>query len=395
MDPTFSTATTIDEAEAELLAEQQEFLKSPQEFKNKSHFAGLQIKNNLDQFVNSPKAETCARLIKDIFERTNDGPVTAPKQSIKTGFPSPKNLLIRSSKNVTKPKSMESDYSESRLKSEIDAENMNNLKNMSDREIQDARIEIEKTLSPDLIAMLRARQQDPRQSIPKKNTANNDQDERIINYLKEENVKPGEWKEIGEPVLPFVPEDIIVNPALNIHFPRPQSTQGSLDLSSPTFLQDLKDKYFPTLSHDPSKLSWMKETDQTEYLPSSNIEVSALRYDFSGRLIPPKLAMEIPVTHGLHHHSSQVAGYTIKELIQQSLSTVPGQRCFGLQTLGRILYRVGKNGYAEITDDIKLVVEKEGVMFAVEMALGDRHLSVQSYATEAAWLARLGRGETM
>ncbi|KAJ4292965.1 hypothetical protein N0V88_005629 [Collariella sp. IMI 366227] len=70
-----------------------------------------------------------------------------------------------------------------------------------------------------------------------------------------------------------------------------------------------------------------------------SLPVSALRFDFRGALLPPRLSRAVPVTKGLHHHGEapEAAGYTIPELARLARSAVPAQRCLAYQTLGRML----------------------------------------------------------
>ena len=53
------------------------------------------------------------------------------------------------------------------------------------------------------------------------------------------------------------------------------------------------------------------------------------------------------MTAGLHHHGAapEDAGYTIGELAHLARSTVPAQRCVAFQTLGRVLYRLGRGEF--------------------------------------------------
>jgi hypothetical protein len=140
-----------------------------------------------------------------------------------------------------------------------------------------------------------------------------------------------------------------------MHFPKPP-VAPELDPNSETFLDDLHSKYFPNLSHDPSKLDWMKPAS-TEENASYNPEQEALspkdiRFSFRGQIIPPSLSMSLPTDIGLHHHGDapDAAGYTIPELAHLARSSYPGQRSIAIQTLGRILYRLGKGEFGNEND---------------------------------------------
>ncbi|KAI7324610.1 hypothetical protein KC340_g6337 [Hortaea werneckii] len=142
-----------------------------------------------------------------------------------------------------------------------------------------------------------------------------------------------------------------------------------------------------------------------------------IRFSFTGEILAPTTSHLIPVTEGLHHHGAapDAAGYTIPELAHLSRSSYAAQRCIAFQTLGRILYRLGKGEFGNpgepgveatgLEDSLgKLarglwgVVEHEKViegLVAESEGLGvdgGRHLSARAYATEAVWLWRKGGG---
>ncbi|KXT16417.1 hypothetical protein AC579_5132 [Pseudocercospora musae] len=208
-----------------------------------------------------------------------------------------------------------------------------------------------------------------------------------------------------------------------IHFPRaPQPPD--LDPSSDSFLEDLHQKYFPSLPSDPDKLEWMQTSSaQNTYDPSaSTLSASDIRFSFKGEIIPPSQATELPVTLGLHHHGDapDAAGYTIAELAHLSRSSYPAQRCIAFQTLGRVLYRLSKGEFGDPGEPEQLL--NEGVVEGPEDTFGElarglwreverlqviqnlivesegrgvdggKHVSAKAYATEAVWLWRKGGG---
>ncbi|KAI4213470.1 MAG: hypothetical protein LQ351_003971 [Letrouitia transgressa] len=190
-----------------------------------------------------------------------------------------------------------------------------------------------------------------------------------------------------------------------IHFPKPL-TPPALDPSDPNFLSDLHSIYFPSLPSDPNALSWMKPLDASEsesYDPSlENILPSALRFDFKGHLIPPRLALQIPTTEGLHHHASapQAAGYTIPELAHLSRSSFPAQRCVAYQTLGRILFRLGTGVFGpedhELCQGLWKCIEQGRVLDTLLAEAGRNgesgNRTCWATATDALWLWRKGGG---
>lgn len=207
-------------------------------------------------------------------------------------------------------------------------------------------------------------------------------------------------------------------PTVDVHFPRPKApTEDSdLDLNDPTFLDKLHEKYYPDLPKETSKLAWMKEP-----LPQQRVTtyeaISDMRFDFKGDLVELNDEnAQAPSYHGLHHHSDnpQLPGYTLSELLHFSRSVVPTQRSLGIQTLGRILHKLGLHKYkiAPIADDEENpVLEKEvgllvkqfeemmwehidllRIIDSLTEASQAKNLSVRNYAIEALWLWKQGGG---
>ncbi|KAJ9157986.1 RPAP1-like protein [Coniochaeta hoffmannii] len=199
------------------------------------------------------------------------------------------------------------------------------------------------------------------------------------------------------------------------HFPAAPSAPD-LDPSDPDFLANLHSKYFPNLPADPAKLAWMApiptpnspaDLDSPYHPSQSALPVSALRFDFRGRLVPPRLARRIPSTAGLHHHAEapEAAGYTVPELARLARSAVPAQRCIAYQTLGRLLFRlgrgewgVGEGGRDGEEDDLAFsiwrLVKAGYVIESLEEAAGVEegvgHRGARAYAIEALWLFEKG-----
>ncbi|KAF2007938.1 hypothetical protein P154DRAFT_516712 [Amniculicola lignicola CBS 123094] len=223
-----------------------------------------------------------------------------------------------------------------------------------------------------------------------------------------------------------------------VHFPKPPEAPEP-DPDSPNFLKDLHQKYFPNLSYDPSSLSWMQPVDPTDkkspYHPSQTaFNPDELRFDFKGSLLAPSRAREMATTLGLHHHADapEAAGYTVPELALLARSAVATQRCIAYQTLGRILYRLGKGEYGrdkgpdisdgpariainpdaqeeeeenEVVEDMdeasaamatglwKCIEEGRVIETLTEEANKERgHLTARAYAQEALWNWRRGGG---
>ncbi|KAL8956809.1 MAG: hypothetical protein Q9183_006215 [Haloplaca sp. 2 TL-2023] len=313
---------------------------------------------------------------------------------------------------------------------EIDRENRQRLAEMSAEDIDDAKRELMAGLNPSLIERFLKRaniEEDldtpdtsklgPSEIPSYKITASTERD--AGSHLPVPEIRlshPGHEPEIP----PREPDNTLQNSSIDsqpvsatsgypappsFHFPRPP-TPPSLDPEDPDFLSKLHSTYFPSLPSDPSSLSWMQPPSPSEndvYSPSlSNVHPSAVRFDFRGRLLPPRLASQIPATKGLHHHGTapEAAGYTIPELAHLSRSSFPSQRCIAYQTLGRILYRLGTGVFG--TDDHELCqglwkcIEQGRVLdtltteAARDANSGNR--SCWATATEALWLWRKSGG---
>jgi len=303
----------------------------------------------------------------------------------------------------------------------IDQENKQRLAEMSDREIEEARQELMAGLNPSLIEKL----------LKKANIedgAGEAKFERIADEGKSLQTKPFtqsvtfEESTAQDHTISWDPEGPLLHPpadlhpassyptslpqAPNIHFPKPVQAP-ELDPSDPNFLSALHSTYFPNLPADPSTMAWMtpldpKAEEESVYSPSKNaIHVSAIRFNFRGQLLPPRLSAQIPSTKGLHHHAHapSSAGYTVPELAHLARSSYPAQRCIAYQTLGRILYRLGRGDFGREGEDLC-----EGIWQQMEQgrvvdqlveaaAKGDAgNKSIWVTATEAVWLWRKGGG---
>lgn len=193
---------------------------------------------------------------------------------------------------------------------------------------------------------------------------------------------------------------------------------GALDINDPNFNDKLHQKYFPQLAKEEDKLAWMKNVPDKKW--SGEIQdVGECRFDFKGNLVPPTRSIST-TRDGLHHHSEnpELAGYTIAELQLLSRSKFPAQRCIAIQTLGRILYKLGKQSYYEIVPEVYAetykeeggtteIVNKIYAMFwdlCTTLRITDslleaadesktKNISVRNYAIDALWLWRQGGGD--
>ncbi|KAL8722793.1 MAG: hypothetical protein Q9225_000805 [Loekoesia sp. 1 TL-2023] len=387
-------------------------------------------------------------LVADIQERSPsavDRPPSPPRiNSSQTGFPAhkkrskPSTFKQRSSQTGAfhrdaKPSTFQTRELEATPLEEktinlderqkIDTENKQRIAQMSSEEIDRARKELMSGISGSLIERLLKRaniEEQPAEtgkdehlsrktSLNKKVTFEAKVSEPSITQLQSQDHKSNFEAEDAptEPPPDLQPVSTFSGyPAPpSFHFPRP-STPPSLDPADPEFLTKLHSTYFPSLPANPNALSWMQPPDPAEneaYSPSrDNLPPSAVRFDFRGRLLPPRLAAQIPTSKGLHHHGTapEAAGYTIPELAHLSRSSFPAQRCIAYQTLGRILYRLGTGVFGpedhELCQGLWKCIEQGRVLdtLTAEAARdgesGNRSCWVT--ATEAVWLWRKGGG---
>ncbi len=405
----------------------------------------------------SPTAGFNIGLVRDIKERvaSSDAKFPSPPKlkSSGTGFPAHKIRL--GSSNFRRGKASQSsdrtqsdkpdsgktneavavgngqrDASSEFRDSSIDQENKQRLAEMSDQEIEEARRELMAGLNPSLIEKLlkKANIDDDGTEAASKLQLSDDeqflQDKSSTKKVAFEESKSRSstipdtqnptlsWDPDGPPL--HAPPDLhpasshppSLLPAPFIHFPKPPHPP-ELDPSDPDFLSALHSTYFPNLPADPSAMAWMaplnpEAEEQSAYSPTLDaLHVSAIRFNFRGQLLPPRLSSQIPSTKGLHHHAHapSSAGYTVPELAHLARSSYPAQRCIAYQTLGRILYRLGRGDFGREGEDLceglwQQMEQGRVVDQLVEAAAkGDAgNKSIWVTATEAVWLWRKGGG---
>lgn len=297
-------------------------------------------------------------------------------------------------------------------KERIDQENRDVLASMSAEEIAQERQELLDRLDPSIVQMLLKRanidDQGATSVFDEPTQDNSEEPAAAENDTKKD--KPRKTVRFDED--PSPPATQTTNPdalaANTTHFPHPASLPD-LDPADPDFLETLHKKYFPNLPADPSKLAWMAplptpgslaDRESPYYPGQSTLPLSALRFDFQGRLLAPSRSRAIPVTQGLHHHGEapEAAGYTVAELGRYARSAVPAQRCVAFQTLGRLLYRLGKGewggGEADVAKGIWRAAQENRILDtlleAADVPEGQGHRGSRAYATEALWLFEKG-----
>lgn len=316
----------------------------------------------------------------------------------------------------------------------IDRENRQKLDDMSPEEIAQAQQEILNGMNPALVQKLlqRANIDDEEPTMPSAGRPAGGQEPRS-EAKPEESSKPKKTVSFEEPSAesrsqqnriqsrkkiaddydedaepPQMPPDLfpITEGPKSVHFPAPPRAPD-LDPSDPNFLESLHEKYFPDLPADPGKMAWMAPVPsensiadkESPYYPHPEISISALRFDFRGRFLSPRVSRSIPSSKGLHHHGEapEAAGYTIAELARLARSAVPAQRCIAFQVLGRILYRLGIGEWGKTEGDpIAMGIwdaMKQGRVLdslADAAATEGGHRGSQAFATEALWLFEKG-----
>ncbi|KAL2072253.1 hypothetical protein VTL71DRAFT_11596 [Oculimacula yallundae] len=421
---------------------------------------GSRLPSNAFPSISSP-------FVGDIQERVIAAPPSAPKmKTSSTGFPehkkrtrmsafkqqraaSAKPAAVTDTPNAfalrqtpTNPSSLTQNSNMDSERRQIDEENRRRLAAMSAEEIEEERNELMAGLNPALLEMLLKRSNldegrgdtgiEPPTPKEKANTTPEVAQAETLQEITGSIPAP---KPAGKRIDPaksvrFEDDDkepsnpINLQPASStstdplpddihptMHFPTAPNIPD-LDPSDPSFLENLHAKYFPNLPADPSKLAWMAPIpshgsvadQESPYYPSSQgLSASALRFDFRGGLLPPRIARAVPVTKGLHHHGEapEAAGYTVPELARLARSAFPAQRCMAFQTLGRLLYRLGRGEWggpdSEITKGLWQCVEGGKVMDTLEEAAGAAggHQGSKVYAVEAIWLWQKGGGKVM
>lgn len=396
--------------------------------------------------------------IGDVRERT-PAPPSAPKlKTTPTGFPEHKkrtrisafkqqrsgstNAASSESANAVIPSNLRPTSSivslgqkkssiEDEERRRIDEENNQRLAAMSAKEIEEERRELMASLDPSLIERLlkRANLDDgrgdtglypPEDLKPEEKPTKEEVEEGIaaplatgkrihasktVTWDDDEPAEPIGLQPASTPIPEPLPE-IMQN---SVHFPA-APTAPELDPSDPSFLENLHTKYFPNLPADPSKLAWMAPIpthgsvadQESPYYPAHEaLPASALRFDFRGGILPPRISRAVPSTKGLHHHGEapEAAGYTVPELARLARSAFPAQRCIAFQTLGRLLYRLGRCEWgdedSEVTKGLWRCVEEGKVVETLQEAASAEggHQGSKTYAVEALWLWQKGGGK--
>lgn len=428
------------------------------------------IPHQQQAFRRNPPPEPALSFVKDVLERASaKAPVAPTLNPQSTGFPTHKKRTTQSrfkkERQMPQPddqkhqqgppspppqlannaptippqkpfRSTTSDTDEARERRDIDAQNKKTLAGMSESEIEMEREELMQGLTPAMLQRLLKRSTiddptmnqswDPPDRPPSQPVQDSKPARKVafVDTMQNEepppdtarmpDTKDDEHDNLDDPPPPALSDLPITS---SIHFPHAPPAPA-LDPSSPSFLADLHTKYFPSLPSDPSKLAWMTPpSTPSPYSPTlSHLPASALRFDFRGTLLPPRTSLAIPVTAGLHHHGDapDAAGYTLPELAHLARSAVPSQRCIAYQTLGRLLYRLGRGEWgvvrggglgptdgdgddqAEMARGLWRCIEEGRVLDTLHDEAGREaggHVSARAYAVEALWNWQRGGGK--
>jgi hypothetical protein len=335
-------------------------------------------------------------------------------------------------------------------KQNIDRENNEKLASMSAAEIEEARNELFNGLDPKILEMLLKRSNLDEKNVPSPFDEQTSDPPPPTIKIEDTSLPPAPSKKvrfesveettpdtidatpkdstpssaeltpsIDDAAPPTIPSEHIIHDdqhSSKPHWPH-SPAPPDLDPSDPNFLASLHEKYFPSLPADPTKLAWMAPIPtvnspadyDSPYHPShSSLPITVLRFDFRGTLLPPRISRAVPMSKGLHHHGEapEAAGYTIGELARLARSTVPGQRCIAYQTLGRVLFRLGRGEFGRIGDSVPDGIWSAAVEGNVMESLyeeagmdpdgkggdlkGRGHRSAHAFAMEAIWLFEKG-----
>ncbi|XP_039597354.1 RNA polymerase II-associated protein 1 [Polypterus senegalus] len=135
---------------------------------------------------------------------------------------------------------------------------------------------------------------------------------------------------------------------------------------------------------EPEKLEWLRDLPPSR--KKGTKKAMQARFDFSGSLIPP--TADLPTHLGLHHHGEEpeLAGYSLQELFHLSRSKVTQQRTLAFNTLARVLHKVHLGELASMVKGrIISTLLDAGLLFLLRFALDDNVEVVIAGAVRALW----------
>ncbi|EKX46681.1 hypothetical protein GUITHDRAFT_138056 [Guillardia theta CCMP2712] len=200
---------------------------------------------------------------------------------------------------------------------EIESESRKILQGMSEEEKTLMRREIEASVDPELLAMIRRRAESKKQS------------------------KSEAGKEVAA-VAPALPKFVKEGMAEGLFCNLPEPSEE--DIAKMQWMGDLDEDEEHKVVGDSMEGDDEVERSKRFAQELASKDVGDLRFDFDGNLMAP--SQKISVQEGLHHHGDKPseAGYTVAELIRLCRSSFAGQRSIAMKTLSSIFRRIAKAG---------------------------------------------------
>ncbi|KAG6805550.1 hypothetical protein H0H92_014979, partial [Tricholoma furcatifolium] len=145
----------------------------------------------------------------------------------------------------------------------------------------------------------------------------------------------------------------------------------------------IRRRYFPDAPANDPNLAWMQQSSEPD------VQSTSLRFDLTGKPIPPSISSTLPTHLGLHHHAEgSHAGYTLDDMFLLSRSTVPAQRATMLGVLAKVARRIAaiQDGETEGMDEFMGKEEelRKRIVGAGAEALAEKG-SVGARAVEVIW----------
>ncbi|KAK5666677.1 hypothetical protein QVD99_006740 [Batrachochytrium dendrobatidis] len=150
------------------------------------------------------------------------------------------------------------------------------------------------------------------------------------------------------------------------------------------------DQFIDPSTAQPEKLEWMLDLEEQSsiHLENSNLasaEKELYRFDFQGTILTQLTPTSTVDNSALFHHGDDpsLPGYSIKELVYLSKSTVPAQRAMSLQLISRIITNIYEEQYSskDLAAIIKLF-KKNDVLLHIRVAVDASHETVVFQAIE-------------
>eukprot|EP00960_Hanusia_phi_P075645 768451-Hanusia_phi.AAC.4 len=201
---------------------------------------------------------------------------------------------------------------------EIEIESSKMLSGMSEEEKTLMRKEVEASVDPELLAMIR------RRAESKKKSQNSDN------------------KPLTPSAVPALPKFVKEGMAEGMFCNLPEPSEE--DILKMQWMGDLDQPAGEGEAVDAKEGEDEVERSTRFAQELASKDISELRFDFDGNLIAP--SQKISVQEGLHHHGEKPteAGYTALELIRLCRSSFAGQRTIAMKTISSILRRVALAG---------------------------------------------------